>query len=553
MTFCFLQRRIGVYSYKRIFCAAIAALATYSIILLIRTRRAGETVANTEQERRLADQLCGSTQQNSTQWYRQCLKLKYSLDENWNDGSGGNRTEKQSFLVNGRRSSGDNDIKESRDGEERVVGWIEACFLATNLSRYLEREGFLSAARDNARHMFRALRTLIPRTFSNNYLSPCWEADFKGSVRLEDKTIKWVLDSIETVTSFSTLGFQKFQERQMLRSFSHHHGSVSSRLVCLPKFFVAGFPKCGTTYLYCLMGQRFGGGSNVAVPMKEPKFWASGMHSKSSSNSRKAAVGHISPYLFNFINASMKLSSSHYQSMYQQPLTIDGSTNMMAGWPRFLNEPSATNYCLIPAVMTEVLPDSKYVVIMRNPVDRLYSAFWYSCHMYKGNVTTILHQNGPDIFHERIMTRLEQFTKCIRTFPTAVCLKFKETSNSSDLLTCGRTQLEVSLYYIHIQKWLSVISRDSFVFLTMEELSTDINLVEKKLLALLGLDYPSKLNLEEGHVLACSGRTNSQSDYSDNPQLRMRKDTQEILTDFFRPYNQKLADLLGDDKFLWEN
>lgn len=39
----------------------------------------------------------------------------------------------------------------------------------------------------------------------------------------------------------------------------------------------------------------------------------------------------------------------------------------------------------------------------------------------------------------------------------------------------------------------------------------------------------------------------------DNPQLRMRKDTQEILTDFFRPYNQKLADLLGDDKFLWEN
>lgn len=111
----------------------------------------------------------------------------------------------------------------------------------------------------------------------------------------------------------------------------------------------------------------------------------------------------------------------------------------------------------------------------------------------------------------------------------------------------------MSLYYIHIQKWLSVISRDSFVFLTMEELSTDINLVEKKLLALLGLDYPSKLNLKEGHVSACSGRTNSQSDYSDNPQLRMRKDTQEILTDFFRPYNQKLADLLGDDKFLWEN
>ena len=190
---------------------------------------------------------------------------------------------------------------------------------------------------------------------------------------------------------------------------------------------------------------------------------------------------------------------------------------------------------------------------MRNPVDRLYSAFRYSCHTYKGTVSTVLRQNGRDIFHERITTRLEHFRKCIKTFPTAACLKFNETSYSSDLLPCGRTQLEVSLYYIHIQRWLSVISHDNFVFLTMEELSTDINLVEKELVALLGSDYPRNLTLKEGHPSACSGMTNSQSNYHDNPQLRMRDDTQEILNEFFRPYNRMLADLLGDDKFLWEN
>ena len=313
MTFCFLRRVLG---------AAIAALTACSIILLM-ARRAGETlVRSSGQERWLANQLCRSTQQNSAQWYR-CLKVKYSVDENWNG------MDRQRLIVNrSSRPREDDDIKESRDEEERVVGRIETCLLATNMSRYLEMKGFLSAARDNGRHMVRALRTLIPRTFSNNYLSPCWEEDFKGSVRLEDKTIKWVVDNIETITPFSTLGFQKFQERQLVRSFSQHHGSVSSPLVCLPKFFVAGFPKCGTTYLYCLIGERFGGGSNA---MKEPKFWASGMHSKGILNSRRVAMGCISPYLFNFIDTSMKLSSSHYQSKHQQPLTVDGSSNLMAG------------------------------------------------------------------------------------------------------------------------------------------------------------------------------------------------------------------------------
>jgi hypothetical protein len=40
-------------------------------------------------------------------------------------------------------------------------------------------------------------------------------------------------------------------------------------------------------------------------------------------------------------------------------------------------------------------------------------------------------------------------------------------------------------------------------------------------------------------------------DYKNDPRLAMRNDTREILRSFFRPYNQMLADLLGDRKFLW--
>jgi len=40
-------------------------------------------------------------------------------------------------------------------------------------------------------------------------------------------------------------------------------------------------------------------------------------------------------------------------------------------------------------------------------------------------------------------------------------------------------------------------------------------------------------------------------DYHHNPQLVMRNDTKELLLHFLKPYNKKLAELVGDQKFLW--
>jgi len=103
-------------------------------------------------------------------------------------------------VVNERE--GDN---ETREEEKRVVSQIETCLLATNVSTYLEERGYLSVAYDNGRNMIRTLRTIIPRTFSTEYLSPCWKADFNGSVQLQDQTVKWFVDGREIVTPFSSL------------------------------------------------------------------------------------------------------------------------------------------------------------------------------------------------------------------------------------------------------------------------------------------------------------------------------------------------------------
>lgn len=51
---------------------------------------------------------------------------------------------------------------------------------------------------------------------------------------------------------------------------------------------------------------------------------------------------------------------------------------------------------------------------------------------------------------------------------------------------------------------------------------------------------------------ACKGKYNRNRHWNDF-QLKMRKDTEEILKNFFWPYNQMLAELLDDKKFLCED
>lgn len=460
-------------------------------------------------------------------------------------GGGGVGLEEQ--VVNEREGD-----KETREEEKRVVSRIETCLLATNVSTYLEERGYLSVAYDNGRNMIRTLRTIIPRTFSTEYLSPCWKADFNGSVQLQDQTVKWFVDGREIVTPFSSL-----VTKAAIEFTSRHKKTVSSPLICLPKIFNLGFSKCGSSSLYCVMGKRFSGGPGVQAP-KEPRWWTNNQIA-SMFHSSKLALEYIPPYLFNFLAISTELASGW--SKYQQPLTIDGSPNMILNWPQWYrkDEHTLTNYCLVPAILSEVLPDSKYVIIMRNPVDRLYSAFWFSCHSDRN--ATLFLQNlshpGPDIFHERISSKVKQFVKCSRTYPLAVCMSdirysYHSQSDSLSTFKCGKTPLESAFYYFHIQRWLSVIPRKNFVFLTMEELSADIDLVEEKIITLLG-PLPHHLTLRDEGLSVCNKITHFQSSYREDPRLHMRADTRKMLTELYRPYNQMLANLLGEDKFLWES
>ena len=109
-----------------------------------------------------------------------------------------------------------------------------------------------------------------------------------------------------------------------------------------------------------------------------------------------------------------------------------------------------------------------------------------------------------------------------------------------------KVAIPMALYYIHVKKWISIVPRERFLFLKLEELSTNINQNAKQIWKFLGVDPSFDIKS------LAKAEEQTKVDYKNNPHLAMRNDTRDLLQRFFHPYNRMLAELLGDRKFLWE-
>ena len=340
----------------------------------------------------------------------------------------------------------------------------------------------------------------------------------------------------------------RFQSALVKDLMLQHHGLFSSPFVCLPKIFIAGFSKCGSTFLYCFLNKIIYSSLGVrpSESEKEVHWWVEAGY---KPKPHKPIASDIGKYILNFARGLDAMEKSQYNMVM-----IDGSPNILWSWPRFYPNEGLVNYCLLPSIIPQVLPTSKFIVVMRNPLDMLYSAFWFSCTMRGIKLSMTTRLKGPEIFHERIVEKIKQFNNCTKSYSLDRCVfhvSFNIFNGTTDLKRCGRSRLDMALYYVHVRKWLSIVPRDKFLFLTLEEISTDSHKVAKKIIQFLELPVPHVTDYET----SCFHSLNTQEsiDYHNDPRLQMRADTRDYLKRFFRPFNQKLAELISDKKFLWED
>ena len=434
---------------------------------------------------------------------------------------------------------------------EAVKNNLDKCLRAAELMEYFQNMDYYDTAVRNAAYLLSFVRSFVPQKFCKKFSMPCWWTHFE--VKLYSKE---VTGSINGRVFKSPKSLWHLPLLRTLQSV--YNGSKSSELLCLPSIFLAGFPKCGSTYMYCLL-RRIAYLTHLsdwsAEIEKEPRMWVS------TGPTRHHQYPHqfddLTRYLFNFMpTVDTALRSQH-------SLAIDASPNLLFQWPRYTLCESMENYCLLPAVLPQILPSNKYIVVMREPASMLYSAFWFSCVTLNVTLTRQQQVDAPNVFHMEVVKVMETFQRCTEHYPTDKCIddvyhsstklfekRVLETRvQNSSTISCLRLRFETGFYYNYIRRWLAVVPRTQFLFLTTEELN--ISPPYKDIVEFIGI---GEFGEGSGSTYDVKCETNkSKFNYQSDPALWMRNDTKKLLNDFFAPFNKKLANLLGDNKFLWNN
>jgi hypothetical protein len=107
------------------------------------------------------------------------------------------------------------------------------------------------------------------------------------------------------------------------------------------------------------------------------------------------------------------------------------------------------------------------------------------------------------------------------------------------------------MYYYHVIPWLATYPREKLLFLRSEDLAADPYLVMQRVWDFLDIPAQSKEKM-----------SSKQSYWNNNKWIRSKEnrdkfamlpETEQLLYDFYKPYNHLLAKLLSDDKYLWED
>ena len=113
-------------------------------------------------------------------------------------------------------------------------------------------------------------------------------------------------------------------------------------------------------------------------------------------------------------------------------------------------------------------------------------------------------------------------------------------------------RLRVGLYYIHVQTWLTAFPADQLMVVRLEDYSQNTAKVLQDIFTFLGVRHISPEAIENSIMMSTAQRANNNTK-SYQRHGDMLSETKTMLADFYRPWNIKLAELLGDERYLYEN
>ncbi len=275
----------------------------------------------------------------------------------------------------------------------------------------------------------------------------------------------------EAIQIYQTASLQ--QATKLRRKITDQQWAKATRKA--PAFIVIGAEKCGTTSLYHYLNQH-----PQILPSVEKEL--------------------------DFFDLEFTQGNDWYLAHFP-PIPQEDS---------FITGESSANYIYHPqaaARIKECFPETKLIVILRNPIDRTVSRY----HMLAKN------NSSKHSIYAEITAEIQRIKKGIKgdVIPWQVLNRNRNIGNS--------------LYMYHLKPWLSIFPREQFLILKSEDLFARTRVVMNRIFDFIGLPNYSLSEYRK---------------YNTGTYLPLESETRQILADFFSDYNQQLEDILSIE-FNW--
>lgn len=172
----------------------------------------------------------------------------------------------------------------------------------------------------------------------------------------------------------------------------------------------------------------------------------------------------------------------------------------------------------VPGRVAEQFPDARMIAILREPVGRAYSNYWD--RVATGNESLATFEEAIEAEESRLASATEEWL--------SVPGHYHFCHDHNSYLARGR-------YAEQLERYFATFPRDQLLVLPLEALHRDPGGSFRRIEDHLGLDH------HEVDLTARNARENK-------PPLDPA--TQERLRDYYRPHNERLTELLGED-FGW--
>ncbi|XP_060594940.1 carbohydrate sulfotransferase 15-like, partial [Ruditapes philippinarum] len=316
---------------------------------------------------------------------------------------------------------------------------------------------------------------------------------------------------------------EKTEKLPLLKNYRNpcweEHSRVmnTTRVRCLPYFYLVGAPKCGTTDLF----RRLRAHPQISKKVQKEQHWLTRKRFMGGNR------GNLSSYL-EYFDYAVKWDITKVEKENYHPM-IFGDCSASTLWDnRKLLQFHRDNRMKLPPftnaeIVKKINPDAKIIIMLRNPVSRLYSEY-----LYFGE-----DGESAEEFHKQVVSSLYYMNDCLRRYTVRYCTYFMEPA----------LRVQVGFYHIYIEDYFRAFPREQIKIIKVENYAQHIGDTMKDVYTFLGLDEPPaetmKLVMRKSHA-----NTRDEEDKQPGEMLPQTRDV--ACSIFIKPWNEKLVELIGE-------